>query len=104
MSKRDYATNIGLIVLTLARHEVGDWGDCSINNPITSIVDKQRPAHELLQALANMDRAAARGIVRQICPNLKVGWYQGEKEKTAIHDRIAMLNGDKPIEDWDVPF
>jgi hypothetical protein len=60
-----HATNIGLIVLALAGHEVGDWGDCSINHPITSIVDMQQPAHVLLRALETMDRETAAGIVAQ---------------------------------------
>lgn len=104
MSKRDHATNIGLIVLTLARHEVGDWGDCSINNPITSIVDKQRPAHELLQALANMDRATARGIVRQACPSALIKVFEKGPRENSRAQMIEALNEGKPIEKWDIPF
>jgi hypothetical protein len=65
MAEREHAANIGLIVLALAGHEVGDWDDCSINDAITTIVDRQEPAHVLLKALADMDRARAAGIVRQ---------------------------------------
>jgi hypothetical protein len=62
----DHATNIGIIVLALADHEVGDWGDSAINDPVTSIVDLRRPAHELLDALKAMDSEKAAGIVAQI--------------------------------------
>jgi len=60
-----HAKNIGLIVLALAQHEPGDFGDCSINDPVTSIVDMSRPAHELLQALASMKPETAAGLVDQ---------------------------------------
>ena len=39
-----HATNIGFIVLALAGHEVGDYGDCMINDPVTAIVDREEPA------------------------------------------------------------
>lgn len=60
------ATNIGKIVLALARHEVGDWGDCSINDPVVSIIDDQQPADMLVAALDEMDEKTARGIVEQL--------------------------------------
>jgi hypothetical protein len=63
--ERKHASNIGLIVLAMAGHEVGDYGDCSINDTIMNIIDEQRPAHELLRALSEMDRDRAAGIVAQ---------------------------------------
>ncbi len=64
MSENHY-TNLGRIVLALSLHEVGDWGDCSINDPIVTLIDLQRPAHELLAALASMSKEDAAGIVAQ---------------------------------------
>jgi hypothetical protein len=64
-AEREHASNIGLIVLAMAGHEIGDYGDGSINDTIMNIIDEQRPAHELLRALAGMDRERAAGIVRQ---------------------------------------
>jgi hypothetical protein len=64
--KHDRAANIGKIVLALAQHTPGDWGDCSINNPITSILDRREPAHMLIKALAEMDPDTAQGIVEQL--------------------------------------
>jgi hypothetical protein len=63
--EREHASNIGLLVLALAGHEIGDFGDCAINDPIATIVDFERPAHELLQALAKMSRETAAGLARQ---------------------------------------
>jgi hypothetical protein len=60
--------NIGKIVLALAGHEVGDWGDCSINDPIVTIIDKRQPAHELVAALRKMNAETAAGIVYQLDP------------------------------------
>src|SRR6202047_3784656 len=39
-----HADNIGRIALALADHEAGDWGDCAINDPIVSIIDRMEPA------------------------------------------------------------
>jgi len=61
----NHATNIGRIVLALAHHVPGD-GECGINDPIVTIVDSHLPAHELLQALADMNGATAAGIVSQL--------------------------------------
>jgi hypothetical protein len=63
-----HVTNIGIIVNHLGYHEVGDYGDCSINNPIMNIVDQKRPAHELVAALATMSEDEAAGIVDQLLP------------------------------------
>jgi hypothetical protein len=63
----EHLQNIGRIVLHIARsHELGDWGDCSINHPIVSVVDQGRPSHELLRAPADMDRKTAAGICGQL--------------------------------------
>lgn len=61
-----HAANIGRIVLTLTKHVVGDWGDCSINDPIVSIIDRRDSAHVLLEALANMSKKTAKGICAQL--------------------------------------
>jgi hypothetical protein len=58
--------NIELIVLGLALHTPGDYGDCSINHPIISIIDQKRPAHELLEALVEMDLEIIKGILDQL--------------------------------------
>jgi hypothetical protein len=62
----DHAANIGRIVLALAGHAAGDWGDCSINDPIVSAVDRDDPARILLQALAGMSEETAAGICKQL--------------------------------------
>jgi hypothetical protein len=62
----DHAANIGRIVFALATHDPGDWGDCSINDPIVSIIDEGGSAHGFVQALARMDAETARGICEQI--------------------------------------
>jgi hypothetical protein len=59
--EREHASNIGLVALALAGHEVGDFGDCSVNDAVTTIVDFERPAHEVLQAR----RAAAKRVAEQ---------------------------------------
>jgi hypothetical protein len=61
-----HAANIGRIVLALAEHDAGDWGDCSINDPVVSIIDRGEPAHVLLQALADMSEETAAGICKQL--------------------------------------
>ena len=61
-----HADNIGRIALALADHEAGDWGDCAINDPIVSIIDRMEPAHVLIQALADMDEETAAGICKQL--------------------------------------
>jgi hypothetical protein len=66
MTDFNHATNIGLIALHLAAHAPGDWGDSSINDPVTTLVDREQPAHVLLQALAHMSPERAAGIIRQI--------------------------------------
>ena len=58
--------NIGLIVLALALHTPADYGDCSINHQIISIIDQERPAHELLEALVEMDLETIKGILEQL--------------------------------------
>ena len=63
--EEERAVDIGRLVLLLAQHEVGDWGDSAINDPITSIVDAQRPAHELIQKLVEMDSKTLKGIYAQ---------------------------------------
>jgi len=35
-----HAANIGRIALALAEHDIGDMGDCSINDPIVLIIDE----------------------------------------------------------------
>jgi hypothetical protein len=66
MTNDDHATNIGRIVLALADHTTGDYGDCGINDPILNIIDARRPAHELVSALADMSHETAAAIVRQL--------------------------------------
>jgi hypothetical protein len=61
-----HAANIGRIVLALADHDIGDIGDCSINSPIVSIIDRGEPARVLLQALADMSEETAAGICKQL--------------------------------------
>jgi hypothetical protein len=66
MSSTTHHANIGKIVLALASHEVGDHGDCSVNDPILTVVDGRRPAHEVLEALSNFSEEKAAGIVAQL--------------------------------------
>jgi hypothetical protein len=61
-----HAANIGRIVLALAEHDAGDWGDCSINDPVVSIIDRGEPAHVLLQALADMREETAASICQTL--------------------------------------
>jgi hypothetical protein len=58
-------TNLGAIVYALSCHDVGDYGDCSVNDPIVNLIDAERPAHELLAALRRMPPDTASGIVGQ---------------------------------------
>jgi hypothetical protein len=66
MSDFNHAENIYLIVHALSNHQPGDYGDCSINHPVMTIIDERRPAHELLAALRLMDAATAAGIAAQL--------------------------------------
>jgi hypothetical protein len=63
-----HVANIGLIVFALADHDAGNWGDCSINSPIVSIIDSGEPAAVLLQALAAMGEEEAASILFQLAP------------------------------------
>jgi hypothetical protein len=56
------ATSIGLLILRLAEHGPADWGDCSLNHPVVTVIDKFRPAHELIEALVNMSERDLRGL------------------------------------------
>jgi hypothetical protein len=63
----DYGENIAAIVLHIARtHQASDWGDCSINHPIVSVVDRGGSAAEFLRQLLKIDSHTAAGIVKQI--------------------------------------
>jgi hypothetical protein len=66
MYNDNHISNIGRIVLHLAQHQVGDRGDCSINNPIVTIIDQRQPAYELLAALSEMSEETAAGIISQL--------------------------------------
>jgi hypothetical protein len=61
-----HAANVGRIALALAEHDIGDMDDCSINDPIVSIIDGGEPAHVPLQALADMSEETAAGICKQL--------------------------------------
>jgi hypothetical protein len=63
---RDHLANLGRIVFALARHEPGDFGNSNPNDPVTTIIDLEKPAHELALALADMSVERAAGIVGQL--------------------------------------
>lgn len=67
-ARQQHLANIGRIVMHLAGHEVGDYGDCSINNPIVNIIDEMGHAHEIVSALAEISEESAEAIVRQLGP------------------------------------
>jgi hypothetical protein len=52
------------IVLYLARLE--DWSNCSVNDPIVSIIESGGSVADFLHAMANMTPETARGIAEQI--------------------------------------
>jgi hypothetical protein len=61
----DYARSPGLLVLALSRHEPGDYGDSSINDPITTAVDFGICAGGFLTHLTTMEPERVAGLVRQ---------------------------------------
>ena len=62
----DHFANLEFIARALANREAGDFGDSSINDPVTSIVDMGHTADKLLAALKAMDFERAAGIVGQL--------------------------------------
>jgi hypothetical protein len=68
ITEETHFANIGKLVAILSLHEVGDWGDCSVNDPIVSLIDLQRPCHEIIDALATMSPDDVQGIIRQAGP------------------------------------
>src|SRR5437588_10356359 len=52
----NYDLDLGTLVARLMSHEPGDWGDCSLNDPIVSVIDKRQTAAEFIQALREMPR------------------------------------------------
>jgi hypothetical protein len=86
MTDFSHATNIGLIALYLADHEPGDYGDCSINDPIVSVLDDGGTAAALVAALSRMSRERAAGIAAQL---MMIG-----PERI----RLITLNGESIIE------
>ena len=55
-----HAANIGIIMLRLAWHEPGDFGDSSLNDPVVNIVDEGQPAENLVRYLARMPKDEAK--------------------------------------------
>jgi hypothetical protein len=51
-----HAANIGRIALALAEHDIGDMDDCSINDPIVSIIDGGEPAHGRCHVIESLMR------------------------------------------------
>lgn len=62
----EYLTNLGKIVLAMASHDVENWGDCSINDPIMNLYGSRRPAHAVILPLAALLEEHAAGIVGQL--------------------------------------
>jgi hypothetical protein len=88
---------VGRIVLHLAKHHVpGDYGDCSINDPIVSIVDGGGSAAEFLRAIADMDMSRAAGIAADMKPM--------RPQATEVSERDIPLNESRQpqgIDDFD---
>ena len=66
LSDSNHEASLGKIVLGLAPHEVGDYGHGSISDPVMTLIDRGRPAHDVPEALAKLSEPQAAGIVVQL--------------------------------------
>jgi hypothetical protein len=73
--------NIGRIVLALASHTPGDFGDSGFNDPILNIINLELPAHMLVEVFASMSVERAAGLVRQGCPDLSLLYEESWPEE-----------------------
>jgi hypothetical protein len=95
----DHFANLEQIARALAYHEAGDFGDSSINDPVTSIVDMGHTADKLLAALKAMDFERAAGIVGQLRPAPAIEqvleWQEAMADIRRIEEQEPQLDEDQ---------
>jgi hypothetical protein len=95
----DHATNIGIIVLRLAEHDPGRWGDCSFPHGIVSVIDRFETAGDLVRELARKmsvkEVALAANWIREEkrCDAEALREFEAERAKWAKEDNHDFSDG-----------
>lgn len=65
-NRERYWRCLGILVDGLIGHRPGDYGDCSINHPILTLIDDDACAEDLLRALSDMPKDTIEALANQL--------------------------------------